>query len=132
MTELMTEMKEEEIGKPKNRGRRHWPLSEKLRMVRESLEFGKSVSLVAREHGANPNQLYEWRKQYENGSLCGLRSGEEVVAASELKAAVKQIQELQRMLGKKTLEAEILREAVEYGRSKKWIARTPLLPGDDQ
>ncbi|WP_370576637.1 transposase [Mycoavidus sp. B2-EB] len=53
-------------------------------MVRESLEFGKSVSQVARAHGANPNQLYEWRKQYQNGSLCALRSGEEVVAASAI------------------------------------------------
>ena len=46
--------------------------------------------------------------------------------------ALKQIRELQRMLGKKTMENEILREAVEYGRAKKWIARSPSLPGDDQ
>jgi transposase len=36
------------------------------------------------------------------------------------------------MLGKKTMEAEILKEAVEIARSKKWIARAPLLPTDDQ
>jgi hypothetical protein len=30
------------------------------------------------------------------------------------------------------LENEILREAVEYGRAKKWIAHLPLLPEDDQ
>jgi len=39
---------------------------------------------------------------------------------------------LQRVLGKKTLENEILKEAVEYAASKKLIARSPLLPGDDQ
>jgi transposase len=27
------------------------------------------------------------------------------------------------------MEAEILREALEYGRAKKWIARSPPLPG---
>nr|CUV34244.1 transposase [Ralstonia solanacearum]CUV38247.1 transposase [Ralstonia solanacearum]CUV62061.1 transposase [Ralstonia solanacearum] len=27
------------------------------------------------------------------------------------------------------MENEILREAVEYGRAKKWIARSPSLPG---
>lgn len=32
---------------------------------------------------------------------------------------MKQIRELQRLLGKKTMEVEILREAVEYGRAKK-------------
>ncbi|KAE9468182.1 hypothetical protein F8B39_05312 (plasmid) [Klebsiella pneumoniae] len=39
--------------------------------------------------------------------------------ASELAAANKQIRELQRLLGKKTMEAEILKEAVEFGRAKK-------------
>ena len=37
-----------------------------------------------------------------------------------------------RVLGKKTLENEILKEAVEYAAEKKWIARSPLLPGDGQ
>ena len=50
----------------------------------------------------------------------------------ELAAANKQIRELQRLLGKKTMEAELLKEAVEFGRAKKWIAHAPLLPGDDE
>ena len=52
--------------------------------------------------------------------------------ASELAAANKQIRELQRLLGKKTMEAEILKEAVEFGRAKKWIAHAPSLPGNDE
>jgi transposase len=52
-------------------------------------------------------------------------AGEEVVPDSELADALKQIKELQRLLGKKTMEVEILREAVEYGRAKRWIARSP-------
>ncbi|MBC2657016.1 hypothetical protein H7A76_16380 [Pseudomonas sp. MSSRFD41] len=39
------------------------------------------------------------------------------------------MRELQRILGKKTMEAEILKEAVEIARSRKWIAHSPLLPG---
>lgn len=112
--------------------RRRWSVEEKLVMVRESYEPGKSVSLVARQHGVNPNQLFQWRKLHQDGGLSAVSAGEEVVPASELSDALKQIKELQRMLGKKTMEAEILREAVEYGRAKKWIARSPLLPGDDQ
>jgi transposase len=61
-----------------------------------------------------------------------VKAGEAVVPASQLATAMKEIRELQRLLGKKTQEAEILKEAVEYGRSKNWIARSPLLPGDDQ
>ena len=42
------------------------------------------------------------------------------------------INQLEGALGRKTLENEILKEAVEYGKARKWIARSPLLPGDEQ
>lgn len=112
--------------------RRRWSPDEKLAMVRESNEPGKSVSMVARRHGVNPNQLFHWRKLYQDGSLLAVSAGEEVVPASELSDALKQIRELQRMLGKKTMENEILREAVEVAKSRKWIARSPSLPEDEQ
>lgn len=85
--------------------------------------------MVARCNGINPNQLFHWRKLYQDGSLSAVSAGEAVVSASELADAPKQIRELQRMLGKKTMEAEILKEAVEIARSRKWIAHSPLLLG---
>lgn len=112
--------------------RRRWSIEDKLAMVRESFEPGQTVSLVARRHGINPNQLFHWRKLHQDGSLSAVSAGEAVVPASELAEAMKQIRELQRLLGKKTMEAEILKEAVEVARSRKWIARSPLLPGDEQ
>lgn len=112
--------------------RRRWSIAEKQAIVAESFMPGQSVSLVARRHGLNPNQLFKWRKLYTEGSLSAMAAGEEVVPASELVSAVKQIRELQRLLGKKTMENEILKEAVEIARAKKWIARSPLLPGEDQ
>jgi transposase len=112
--------------------RRRWSTEEKLSMVRESFEPGKSVSSVARQHGINPNQLFAWRKLHQSGSLSAVSAGEEVVPASELSEALAQVKELQRMLGKKTMENEILREAVDVMKSRKWIARSPSLPEDDQ
>ena len=44
---------------------------------------------------------------------------------SEYQEAQRQIKELQRLLGKKTLENEILKEAVEVVRSKKYLLRSP-------
>ncbi|MCF5780348.1 IS3 family transposase, partial [Pseudomonas poae] len=99
--------------------RRRWSPEQKLAMVRESLEPGQSVSVVARRNGINANQLFLWRKLYQDGSLSAVSAGEAVVPASELSDALKQIRELQRMLGKKTMEAEILKEAVEIARSRK-------------
>ncbi|OUL88411.1 hypothetical protein CA602_11150 [Paraburkholderia hospita] len=63
---------------------------------------------------------------YEDGSLSAVSSGEEVVPASELNDALKQIRELQRLLRKETMENEIFREAVEPAKSRKWIARSDV------
>lgn len=82
--------------------------------------------------GVNANQLFLWRKQHQQGELTPVAVGESTVPAAQLADAMRQIRELQRLLGKKTMEAEILKEAAEYGRSKNWIARSPLLPGDTQ
>jgi transposase len=113
--------------------RRWWrSVEEKLAILRETFEPGATVSGVARRHQVNANQVFAWRKLYQDGSLSAVSAGEQVVRASDLVEAMKQIRELQRLLGKKTMEVEILREAVEYGRAKKLIARSPLLPGDDR
>ena len=120
----------EVLTQPEQRRRRS--VDEKLAIVRETFEPGASVSGVARRHQVNANQVFAWRKLHQDGSLSAVSAGEQVVPASDLVEAMKQIRELQRLLGKKTMEVEILREAVEYGRAKKLIARSPLLPGDDR
>ncbi|MCL5149713.1 IS3 family transposase [Escherichia coli] len=99
--------------------RRRRTTQEKIAIVQQSFEPGMTVSLVARQHGVAASQLFLWRKQYQEGSLTAVAAGEQFVPASELAAAMKQIKELQRLLGKKTMENELLKEAVEYGRGKK-------------
>ncbi|MGF6410787.1 transposase [Paraburkholderia sp. MM5482-R2] len=120
----------EVLTQPEQRRRRS--VEEKLAIVRETFEPGATVSGVARRHQVNANQVFAWRKLYQDGSLPAVSAGEQVVPASDLAEAMKQIRELQRLLGKRTMEVEILREAVEYGRAKKLIARSPLPPGDDR
>jgi transposase len=54
---------------------------------------------------------------------------EEVVPASAFRASQEQIRELQRLLGKKTLENEILKEALDIAtESKKRTLRSLSLP----
>ncbi|WP_175971874.1 transposase [Burkholderia sp. BCC0322] len=38
-------------------------------MIRETLEPGISVSVVARRHDINANVIFGWRKQYREGKL---------------------------------------------------------------
>jgi transposase len=45
---------------------------------------------------------------------------------------MRRIKQLEGTLGRKTLENEILKEAVDFANAKKWIARSPVLPVDEQ
>jgi transposase len=42
---------------------------ERRQIVEETLEPGASVSLVARAHNVNTNQVFKWRRQYRKGRL---------------------------------------------------------------
>ena len=41
----------------------------KQQVIRETLEPGMSVSIVARRHDINANVVFEWRRQYRAGRL---------------------------------------------------------------
>jgi transposase len=43
--------------------RRRWPDALKRQLVAETLEPGASVSMVARRHDVNANQLFKWRRE---------------------------------------------------------------------
>lgn len=43
--------------------RRRWSLALKRQLVAETLEPGSSVSIVARRHDVNANQLFKWRHE---------------------------------------------------------------------
>lgn len=71
---------------------------------------------------------------YMEGSLVAVGANETVVPASDLQDALRRIKQLEGALGRKTLENEILKVAVDFAYAKKWIARSPVfvLPGDEQ
>lgn len=108
--------------------RRRFSGVEKLRIVEETYQPGMSVSYVARLHKIQPSLLFKWRKLYETGALTAMSSEDKVVPLSQVKELEKRVKQLERILGKKTVENEILKEAVKIGREKKLISRQPL-PG---
>ena len=57
-------------------------------------------------------------------------AGEETVPASDYRALQHQVRELQRLLGKKTLENEILREALDLAQPKKRPMRSSPVDRD--
>ena len=119
--------KSEVLRGPERRRRR--TAAEKLALIAETMEPGMTVSLVAGRHGIAPNQLFAWRRLANEGSLTATAAEEPVVPASAYKALADQIRELQRLLGKKTMEAEILKEALDHATgSKKQMLRSLSLP----
>ena len=106
--------------------RRRWSAQQKKAMVEEAEQPGNSISSVARKYEVHPNQLFKWRRLIHEGALQAARSEEPLVPLSEVKNLRKQVRELQRLLGKKTMEVEILRDALEIAREKKMISRIPL------
>ena len=58
-------------GRPARRGMRyrHHSVAFKRSVVEQSLLPGVSVSRLAREHDINANQVFAWRKAYEEGRL---------------------------------------------------------------
>ena len=106
--------------------RRRFSPEEKRAIVEEVEQSGSSISAVARKYGINPNQLFRWRKLMREGALSAVGADESVVPASEVKELHVRIRELERLLGRKTLENEILKDAVRIAREKKLLLRMPL------
>ena len=65
------------------------------------------------------------------GGKEAVRADDEVVAASEVRRLQDRMRELERLLGRKTMEVEILKEALDLARAKKPILLSPSpRPGD--
>lgn len=52
------------------------------------------------------------------GGHAAVEADEDVVAASRVRELEKRVRDLERMLGRKTMENEILKEAIEVARPK--------------
>ena len=75
--------------------------------------------MVARQHGLTAAQLFQWRKAYLEVSLVAVGANETLVPASELQEAMRRIKQLEGALGRKTLENEILKEALDFANAKQ-------------
>jgi transposase len=86
-----------------------------------------TVAELSRELEVSPSLVRRWKQLMEDGGQAAVAAGGEVVPAYKLKEAEQRIRELERALGRKTMENEILRAAQEeikkrpgsYGASKR-------------
>ncbi len=102
--------------------RRRWTVAEKVRLVEEAMQPGFSVSYVARRAGIAPSQLFAWKRRMLEGGAAAVQADDDVVAAARVREREKRVRDLERMLGRKTMEAETLREALECAAQKSALA----------
>ena len=98
--------------------RRQWTSEQKLRVVEESYQSGESISEVARRRGVAANLLYRWHRLIAEGGVSALSADKGVVSVFENRRLEERVRELERLLGRKTMEAGILKEALEGTRAK--------------
>ena len=99
------------------RGRRHYTLADKLAIVRESQQPGVSQASISRKHKLGKNVLWTWRKSFD--SLAGFPADSRESGANGCEHEVlnlrQQIAELERLLGQKAFEIELLRGRLQSG-----------------
>jgi len=87
--------------------RRQFTPQQKLEVVMALVRGDKQLTALAREHGVDHTTIYRWRDQVQAGAIDALSGQRQAPDA----AAEARIRELERALGRKTLECEILGEA---------------------
>jgi transposase len=99
--------------------RRHWSTREKLQMIEASALPEESISTVARRHGVVPNLLYRWRRLMTEGGAVAVDADDQVTSNQDMRKLEDRVRELERLLGRKTIEVEILKDALAKSQSKK-------------
>ncbi len=110
--------------------RRRYTANEKLALVDATMQPGMTVSAVARLHGVSPSLLFKWRQLMSQGGQVAVKADDDVVAASKARDLEQRVRELERLLGRKTMEVEILKEALTAARGKKPVWQLPSPPRD--
>ena len=108
-------------------GRRYFTADFKREQVARVLRKELTFAELSRELGIDQSVVRRWQQLVERGGRTAVAANEDVVPASELRTAHQRIRELERALGKKTMEIEILQAAREevkkkprwYGASKR-------------
>jgi len=72
-----------------------------------------TLAELTRELDVSSSVTRRWKRLYEQGGSAAVSANEDVVPARLLREAEQRIRELERALGRKTMEVEILRAAQE-------------------
>lgn len=96
------------VQKPNGNAKRQWTLEQKLAILQE-WRSGIPAQELARRHSIANSMLWKWRRRLEKG----LSDQGEMVPKSQLLAAQRRNEELERALGRKAMEVDVLKKVFE-------------------
>jgi len=91
--------------------------------VQRILTGEKTVAELSRELDIAPSVIRNWKRFAEAGATTAVQASEDVVPASHLREAYAKIRELERLLGKKQMEIEILQAAQDVVKKSPWLRK---------
>ena len=92
-------------------GRRLFTAEFKREQIDRVLRGEVTVAELSRELGISRSLIQRWKHLATKGAEAAVGSNGEVVPVAELRSAQARIKELERLIGKKEMELEILRAA---------------------
>jgi transposase len=104
-------------------GRRIFTAEFKRGIVHQLAKGEKTLAEVSREFDIQPSVIREWTHRVETGAKTAVAANEDVVPASVLREAQQRIRELERLVGKKQMEIEILEAAREVVKKSPWLRK---------
>jgi len=88
--------------------RRRWSGEQKLAVLQER-QTGVPLEEICRKYAVNAAQMYRWKRSLDQG----LKDSGEMVPKNVVGGLQKRIEELERALGRKALEVDVLKKAFE-------------------
>ena len=104
-------------------GRRVFTVEFKRGVVQQLLKGEKTLAEVSRELNIQPSVVRQWKRRFDAGATTAVATNEDVVPISALREAHHRIRELERLLGKKQMEIEILQAAQDVVKKSPWLRK---------
>src|SRR4030095_6030707 len=107
----------------KSDGRRVFHAEFKGCVVQQLLKGEKTLAAVSRELDIQPSVVRQWKRRFEAGATAAVATNKDAVPVSARREAHQRIRELERLLGKKQMEIEILQAAQEVVKKSPWLRK---------
>jgi len=99
--------------------RKRYTAEEKIKILRELQEDGKSISQVAEEYGIHPNNIFKWRKRHLEMGVKGFQTSRNDISnkARDIKIAALE----DRIKHKDEVIAELAQELLELKKKNSGL-----------